>query len=392
MGDEQITPPIRLPGAKPGATRLRHVPHAIQHGAWINDDRRSRRADRPGFARHSRFWPAEVFVTRDDGSRDWNGSPSSAADGLIPDERARQALRRAAELQAEAAARLQETAHGQLMAANAQPEESDGFRRRDVEAAAVEAGISPEYIRQALVEQDALGEHAAELTPWVEKMGRRMLKTTARSLEVSRVIDADPAHVLEAMQRIFPAHPYLLTLEDSIGGPPLEGGVLVFLIPRITMANPSYTSFSYAATAADILQLHATLRAVPGPGGVRCELTVRSDLRTGRRRNVWAGLALSGVGGAAGAGISAAVAFAANAVLPVIGMAAVAGLALLGGASSTGYGAVYRHYLRKTEQELERLLKLVDVSARTGGAFRAPAADPPSRSGGDAAVSLLTSF
>lgn len=358
----------------------------------MDDDRRSRRADRPGFARHSRFWPAEVFVTRDDGSRDWSGSPASSGEGLIPDERARQALRRAAELQAEAAARLQETARGQLLAEAAQPTAADGFRRGDVEAAAVEAGISPEYIRQALVEQDALGEHAAELAPWVENVGRRMLGTRARTLEVSRVMDADPARVLEAMQRIFPAHPYLLTLEDSIGGPPLEGGVLVFQVPRITMANPSYTPFSYAATAADVMQLHVTLRAVPGPGSARCEVTVRTDLRTGRRRNVWAGLALSGMGGAAGAGISAAVALAANAVLPVIGMAAVAGLAVLGGASSTGYGAIYRYYLRKVEEELERLLKLVDVSARTGGAFRSPTNLPPPASNGDAAVSLLTSF
>lgn len=329
-------------------------------------------------------------MTRDDGSRNWNGPSSN--DGLIPDERARQALRRAAELQAEAAARLQETARGQLMADAAQPAEGDGFRRGDVEAAAVEAGISPEYIRQALVEQDALGEHAEELTPWVEGMGRRMLGTRKRTLEVSRVIDADPARVLEAMQRVFPAHPYALMLEDSIGGPPLEGGVLVFQIPRITIANPSYTSFSYAATAADVMQLQATLRAIPGPAGERCELSVRSDLRTGRRRNVWAGLALSGTGGAVGAGLSAAIALAANAVLPVVGMAAVAGLAVLGGASSTGYGALYRYYLRKVEEELERLLKVVDVSARTGGAFRAPSADPPSKSGGDAATSLLTSF
>ncbi|MBB4636784.1 hypothetical protein FHS01_002805 [Longimicrobium terrae] len=330
-------------------------------------------------------------MTRDDGSRDWNGAPSSN-DGLIPDERARQALRRAAELQAEAAARLQETARGQLMAQAAQPTETDGFRRMDVEAAAVEAGISPEYIRQALVEQDALGEHAEELTPWVEKMGRRMLKTTARSLEVSRVIDADPARVLEAMQRIFPAHPYLLALEDNIGGPPLAGGVLVFQIPRLMATTTNYTPFSYTAATIDVLQLHATLRTIPGPGGSRCELSVRTDLRTGTRRNVWTGVALSGTGGALGAGATAAIAVAASAALPVIAVAAVAGLGILGIASSHGYGAMYRYYLRKMEKELEQLLKVVDASARTGGGFRAPTPPSSSIAGWDGMNSVLNSI
>lgn len=330
-------------------------------------------------------------MTRDDGSQNRDGQVPSAYEGRIPDERARQALRRAAELQAEAAARLQETAHGQLMAANAQPDESDGFRRRDVEAAAVEAGISPEYIRQALVEQDALGEHAEELAPWVENMGRRMLKTRARTLEVSRVIDADPALVLEAMQRIFPAHPYFLALEDNIGGPPLAGGVLVFQIPRLMATTTSYTSFSYAAAAIDVMQLHATLRTIPGPGGSRCELSVRTDLRTGTRRNVWTGIALSGTGGAVGAGASAVIAVAASAALPVIAVAAVAGLGIMGMASSSGYGAIYRYYLRKMEKELEQLLKVVDASARTGGAFRAPNA-LPSSANWDGMNSVLGSF
>jgi hypothetical protein len=320
------------------------------------------------------------------------GTGSADKDGLIPDERARQALRRAAELQAEAAARLQETARGQLTAAMDAGPSTDGFRRQDVEAAAVEAGISPEYIRQALVEQDALGEHAEELAPWVEGMGRRMLGTTARTLEVSRVIDAEPARVLEAMQRVFPAHPYSLTLEDSIGGPPLQGGVLVFQVPQMTLSTASgYTTFSYTAKAVDVIQIQATLRTVPGGQGNRCELTLRSDLRTSTRRSVWAGAMLAGMGGVSGGMLTALVAVGTGGVGAVVAGTAVAGMAAFTAVSGKGYGALYRYYLRKMTGELERLLKVVDASARTGGAFRAPSA-PALKPGSDDDAALFLSM
>lgn len=310
---------------------------------------------------------------------------------LIPDERARQALRRAAELQAEAVSRLQKSPHTPLSLESGTS--GDGFRRGDVEAAAVEAGIAPEYIRQALVEQEALGEHAEELAPWVEGMGRRVLGSEVRTLQVSRVMDADPPRVLEAMRRIFPAHPYSLTLEDSIGGPPLEGGVLVFQVPRpLLTAATGYTPFSYATRTVDLLQLHATLRAVPGAGAEpRCELTLRGDLRTGTRRNVWGAIAMAGAGGVFGGVVATAVVLASGAILPVALAAITGSVATMGGASGVGYGALYRHYLRKTVDELERLLKVVDASARTGGAFRPPNPDPPLANGGDVTGMMLNS-
>ncbi|MBV9772713.1 MAG: hypothetical protein JO040_02110 [Gemmatimonadetes bacterium] len=312
-------------------------------------------------------------------------TPSAGSD-LLSDQRAREALRRAAQLQAEAVERLEQQARRRIQAQTGEESEPGGFRREDVESAAVEAGISVEFIRQALLEQETLGEEAADLAPWVDRVGSRMLRTRERSIQLSRIVDAEPSVVLEAMQRVFPSQPYGMTLVDSLGGLPLEGGVLVFQLPRITMSgSTSMTPFAYAATTVDLSQLHVSLRAVPLGERTGCELTLRGDLRPGLRRNVWVGLALSGVTGGLGMTIAVTAAIASGALLPLLAGGAIAGL---GGVSAFGYGTIYRYYLKKLIGELEMLLKVVDTTARTGGGFRFPA--PPAGSGGtDTFLSLL---
>ncbi len=294
---------------------------------------------------------------------------------MISDDRMRAALRRAAQLQAEAAEKLERDARLRIEAQTGNDVSHDGFRPEDVETTAVEAGVSAEYIRRALVEQDALGEHATELSPWVDRMGDKMLGTRQRSLEISRIMSAEPAAVLEAMQRIFPSAAYGLTLVDSIGGLPLEGGVLIFEMPRFTVMSASsanLTPMSYAATTVDLIQIHVSLRELKSESGTACEVTIRGDLRTSMRRNVWWGAGLSGLFGGGGGVVGLAIGLAAGAMAPVaLGVAAV-GFAATGGASAAGYGALYRHYLRKMVSELEMLLKVVDTNARTGGAFHPP--------------------
>ena len=139
-----------------------------------------------------------------------------ASHDIVPDDRVHAALRRAAQLQAEAAERLEQRTRA-LAGTTAAEAGSGGVTRAHLEAAAAEAGISPEYLRQALVEQDALGEHAAELAPWVERAANGMLRSRQRTIELSRTIRAAPADVLETMKRVLPAHPYLLTLVDLVG-------------------------------------------------------------------------------------------------------------------------------------------------------------------------------
>lgn len=295
------------------------------------------------------------------------------APGPVPEERAVAALRRAAQLQAEAAERMD--GHSQAPAARrGEAGAEGGFQRADIEAAAAEAGISPEYVRRALQEQDTLGEHAAALAPWVDRAGTRMLRTRQRSVEVAREIEAEPQAVLDAMQRVLPAHPYTMTLVDSLGGSPVEGGVLVFQLPRVSMGSTTHTPFAYAMTTIDLLQLHVTLHPVPRPDRTATLLTLRGDLRTGIRRNVWAGLGVSGAAGAMGVVFATAIGLASGGLAPLVAAGAALGALGMGGAGAAGYGAVYRYYYGKALGELEMLLRVVDANARTGGAFRAPPA------------------
>lgn len=293
---------------------------------------------------------------------------------LIPEDRAQAALRRAAQLQAEAVERRERLARTEIEAQVVAEQESSGLRREDLEAVAAEAGISPEYLRHALLEQDALGTDAAELAPWVDRMGTRLLRSRQRSLEVSRAFDADAATVLRAMQQVFPSQPYLLTLEDVIGGAPLEGGTLVFRLAGL-FSLPSGTTippFGYAAYSIGLQRLQASLHPVAVGERSGCVVTLRADLRTGTRHNVWASLVLSGMGGAVGAAGAAFAAVAAGAIVPLVAAAGVAGLAAFGAASARGYGAVYVTYVRKMEEQLHVLLKSVDTHVRTGGGFRPP--------------------
>ncbi len=313
--------------------------------------------------------------------------PPASSSGSVSEERALAALRRAAQLQAEAAERLDR--HSQALAAHraGDAEAGSGFLRADIEAAATEAGISPEYVRQALQEQDTLGEHAAALAPWMDRMGSRMLRTRQRGIEVSREIEAEPQAVLDAMQRVFPAHPYAMALVDSLGGPPLDGGVLVFQLPRVAMGSTGYTPFAYAMTVIDLLQLHTTLRPLPRPDRTASVLTLRGDLRVGIRRNVWAGLGVSGGAGAMGMVFGTALAIASGGVVPLVAAGAALGALGMGGVGAAGYGALYRHYHGKALRELETLLRVVDANARTGGGFRAPL--PPGGDRGAGAVAAM---
>ena len=223
--------------------------------------------------------------------------PPAPLPNRIPEERVHAALHRAAQLQAEATERLERQARERMQPHAENADQAHGYLRDEVEAAAVEAGISSEYIRLALLEQEALGDDATRLSPWIDRMGSRMLGTRERSIELSRPIDAAPAAVLAAMQRIFPSHPYRMTLVDSVGGLPLEGGVLVFRIPQMSALTTDASTFTYTAWAVDLLQLHVSLHPLERGDGSATVLVLHGDLRTSTRRNVWTGLAFSGAGG-----------------------------------------------------------------------------------------------
>ena len=301
----------------------------------------------------------------------------------IDEERARAVWRRAAELQAEAAQRMEERARLSAGAGDAGDPSEPGFRRSDVEAAAVEAGISPEFVQLALAETEA---GTSALAGWTDRAANRLL-TSRRNLELTRTVAAPPAEIFRAMQRIFPAHPYLLTLRDTLGDP-LRGGVLVFDLPRFNWSGNN-TPFASDAYTLGVTTLRVLLR--PAADGAECEVALSADLRRGVRANWWVGTSLAGFfggGGAlAGAGLGAAALGAAGALLA---LPALAGAAVVGGASGAGYGALYRWYLRKLELQLRDLLRTVDANARTRGAFAAPQSPPPGADDNGTAALLAT--
>lgn len=321
-------------------------------------------------------------------------SAGTTPDRIIPIERAEAIWLRAAQLQADAATRLEQRSRqgtGLTGITSALP--TGGYRLRDVEAAAQEVGIAPEFVALALAEQPAPNAPAVAATGTrQDRLTTRLLGTSERSLSVSRVIRGTPRSVLEAIGRVCPARPYLMSLRDTVGGHPLDGGVLVFSVPNMmkTMvagSTESYTPFTYRMYQLELFQLNVTLRPLPAGGG--CEVTIYGDLRSGLRKNLkadgWIAAALAATGGTVGT--------AAGATGMALGMLAflpgVAAAAAMGGGSLLWYRWLYRYALRKATEELEGLLGSVEGVLRSQSVFgvmppmdQGPVYRPPSDDGG----------
>lgn len=292
------------------------------------------------------------------------------------DEEAAAIWRRAARLQMEAAQRLEERSRSLVVRSAADDFSRTGssLRQSDLEAAAEEAGISSEYVQLAQAELRAQSGSGSALEGWEDRAASRFLRTSERSIEVSRLVAAPIEDVLAAMRRIFPAYPYYLALRDVVGGDPTEGGVLVFSMPPYNMSSSDVSPLALNAAAVDLKQV--LVRVLPGTGPGSCEVVLTGDMHFGVRRNWRIGAMLSGVMGVFGGGVAAAVA--ANALAIAGGLVLLpgaAGLAAVGGLSAVGYGAAYRYYLRKLTGDFEEMLQRVSVDARLGGAFGPPA--PP---------------
>jgi len=105
-----------------------------------------------------------------------------------------------------------------------------------VERAASEAGIGADYVAMAVAELAVpapITRNAAEVTEREERMHTRMLGTSERTLSASEVIRASPRVVLETIGREFTVAPYSLRLLDTVGGHPLDGGIMVFDVPLL---------------------------------------------------------------------------------------------------------------------------------------------------------------
>jgi hypothetical protein len=295
--------------------------------------------------------------------------------------------RRAAELQAEAAARLEskmraatetrsmvpvspgEGGTTSVTSFATEPVPTDSYRLRDVEAAAAEVGISQKYVALALAElKTSAGamQMSAPASGFKEQLATRVLGTAQRTLSVSRVIRAAPRDVLQAVGRTFQAPPFSLALRDTLGGHPLDGGVVVFDLPAMTDGNYRFTWTKYGVYVPEI---RVTFGSVPGDSRA-CEVTITVDLRKGITPNLWGyGVITTGMstfGGLIGGAIAKkALLMVGTAVFgPAFGAAAVVGLA---GLALTG--PLYRWEVGKTEEELTAALAAVEASIRSFDIF-----------------------
>ena len=322
--------------------------------------------------------------------------------------------RRAAELQAEAAAQLESRMRAtagskQLVATAMVPMESLGgapatgqnavtaaalptnaYRLRDVEAAAVEAGISQRYVALALDElrtsPNAI-QRAQPMPQWKETLSTRLFGTTQRTLSVTRRFNAAPRAVLQVLGRSLQTAPWWLSLRDTLGGHPLDGGVLVFDLPDMVYGKYKWTWTRYGVY---VPELRVSLAAAPGSSKA-CEVTIQIDLREGLMANIAGYGMLAGGGGAFGGLIGAVIGKKALLLAgAAIGGPALAGAMLACVAVLATAGPLYRWEIRKTEAELHAALAAIDVALRSIDIFGEAPTPPPPRpisAGGDMMMS-----
>lgn len=329
---------------------------------------------------------------------------------MLTETQAQAVWQRAAQLQAEAAARLEARARqtGALPAAamdGAAPGASaatgsSGFRARDVAAAAMEAGISRQYVAVAMAELQSQGPVA--LPEAEDAVGDRTMQlamgTDTRVVSATRVLRAPAAKVLEAMGAVLQGPKLNLTLLETLGGHPLDGGVLVFQVPEYTGTEAYGYHWMWLRHQAWVKQVRATIRAVPGDSS-RCEVTLQADVSAGRATALWEAFGFGAGGGALGAllGTVTKKVFGAKLAASSLGWAVEAlrnmglhgklGAAIAVGTAGAlaGYALVrwlYRYGLRKTEREVEQATRMIEMELTKVETFRGDPFKPlPGRGG-----------
>ncbi|MEP6508384.1 MAG: hypothetical protein ABJC63_09185 [Gemmatimonadales bacterium] len=310
----------------------------------------------------------------------------SGADMMLSEGQAALLWRRAAQLQADALQRLDASRMTPSLASSASAEHEavglpvGGYRLRHVQAAAVEAGISEQFVALALAELPSEGsERLSRLdgVNWQERHANAVLGRQERSCAVTQIIAGPPHRVLQALGLVLQQSPWDLTPKDLVGGHPLDGGVLVFDLPAAGGMGMTYgMNFSWLGLRHQLeaKQVQVTLRSAPGAPS-STEVTMYADLRPGVRRNVnaatWSsaasGVIGGGVGGAIGVGLGTKLLLGVTLVtvgLPVLALGAAGALAAFG-----GYRLSYRSAVNKARDEMNRALEAVAGSLRSQALF-----------------------
>lgn len=304
-----------------------------------------------------------------------HAAADAAPGGVLSEDDARAVWQRAAQLQAEAAHRMERTASLRPVQQSGDNTSftSAAFRVRDVEAAAIEAGISRQYVALAMAEVKLRAAAGGAMSVTSEAEDRRLtlfLGTADRALSVSRTIAGSPKDVLAALGQVFTTPPRGLELIDTVNGHPLDGGVLHFRMPRFTQAyaNPfaamdQTKALNIRLEQIELFDLHVTLQPRGTAAAPSCEVIITGDLRPGLRRNLGMDYAMTAGSALLGAFAAAKLAarLAAVGVLSPVALAVGAAGAVLGAAACfIWYRWLFRSALAKATSELGGLLKSVE--------------------------------
>jgi hypothetical protein len=313
----------------------------------------------------------------------------AAPGAVLSEEDALAVWQRAAQLQAEAAHRMERTAalapvvsrdSGAHRATEAKVD-TGMFRVRDVESAAVEAGISRQYVALALAEVRTRGVDHAKKNAVSESEDRRFtlfMGTADRAMSVSRVIPGTPRAVLAAIGQVFTTPPRGLELLDTVNGHPLDGGILRFRMPRFKEAyvNPftalaKENALKYRLEQIELFDLNVTLQPRGTAAAPACEVIITGDLRSGLRANLkldyWM-MAGAGVAGLIGA--TSTTAKAVGALGPMAFAMGVVGMGIATVSCFVWYRWLFRDALRHANDQLLLLLQGVEQQMATQRLFQ----------------------
>lgn len=316
-------------------------------------------------------------------SRSRSTTAGLSEDLILSERQAAQLWRRAAQLQADALQRLDESRMAPSLASTVSSESkavglpTSGYRLRHVQAAAQEVGISGQFLALALAElpSEAPGQvQSSGAIAWQDRRSVQLLGTRERSCAVTQVVNAPAHRVLQALGIALQQSPWELTLKEPVGGHPLDGGVLVFDLPGkaagMGMAYDMNFTWLGLRHQLEAKQVQVTLRAAPG-NPASTEVTMYADLRPGVRRNVnaasWSAAISGTVGSAIGAGLGTKLLAGAAALtvgLPAAGMAAIAAVGAL-----VTYRVSYRSAVQRAREEMTRALDAVAANVRSQSLF-----------------------
>ena len=268
---------------------------------------------------------------------------------VLSEEEAARLWERAAQLQAQAARRVEAPESGGADVAPA-----TGYALTHVRSAALEAGIADEFVDAALA--DLRAERALPKAEG-QSLARRFLRHPPDTITVRRVLEATPQEVLSAMEAVLPDEPYRLTSTD-LQGDPLNQGVLVFDIQGLSAPFPQ--GFALEAKWGGLRQVFVSLRPMEG-ATPSCEMTVHSPV-TSHNVGLAQAVVATAITGGAGFGLAAAVGLAIG-LGPLGAVGAVGGALVGGGLGLKGYRSVYDYCMRRGHKALEGLIGAVAVRA-----------------------------